>query len=104
MAKPIPIKLNDANFLKRLRLVLRNEAKVAISPHAVKRMKERKVGYPRVIACLEKGVIDESAHLSAQGDWKATLRHRSAGEEIKVAAALHETAAGDWCIVVTVMN
>jgi len=103
-ATPLPLVLNDANFLKRLRLAATDSANIVIVAHAKQRMVERKINRSQVIACLQKGIVSEPAHLTPYGDWKATVSHRSAGDNVSVAVALKARTNGDYCIVVTVMK
>jgi len=53
--------------------------------------------------CLRKGRIYEPAHLSIQGDWKATLEHQYAGDVVRVAVAIERQEDGEMAVVVTVM-
>lgn len=103
-ATPLPLALNDANFLNRLRLAATDSAKIVIVAHAKQRMVERKINRSQVIACLQKGTISEPAHLTPYGDWKATVSHRTAGDNVSVAVAIKAKSDGDYCIVVTVMK
>jgi hypothetical protein len=52
----------------------------------------------------KRGHISEPAHLTIQGDWKATLEHQCAGDVVKVAVAIESQNDGDLAVVVTVMN
>lgn len=101
---PLPLALNDANFLKRLRQSAADTANVVIVTHAKVRMVQRKITRSQVIDCLRKGTISEPAHLTQHGDWKATVSHRAAGDNVSVAVALKAKEDGDYCIVVTVMK
>lgn len=101
---PLPFTLNDANFLKRLRTAVADSSRVIVMAHAKKRMRERKINQNQIIACLQKGVICEPAHLTTHGDWKATVTHRVAGDVIRVAVAIQIKDNGDYCIVITVMK
>ncbi len=103
-ATPLPLALNDANFLKRLRRAAADSANVVIVAHAKQRMVERKVNRSQVISCLQKGTVSERAHLTPYGDWKATVSHRTAGDNVSVAVAIKAKGDGDYCIVVTVMK
>jgi Domain of unknown function (DUF4258) len=103
-AIPLPFALNDANFLKRLRLAASDSARIVVVAHAKARMRERNINLGQVVQCLQKGSISEPAHLTPFGDWKATVTHRSAGDNISVAVALEKRNNGDYCIVVTVMK
>lgn len=79
MITPLPFILNDANLLKRLRLAAADTARIVTMPHAVKRMKQRKVTLNQVVECPRKGMVSEPAHLTPFGDWKATISHRCGG-------------------------
>lgn len=57
MIAPRPFILNDANFLKRLRLAAADTSRIVTVPHAVKRMRQRKVSLNQVVECLRKGTV-----------------------------------------------
>lgn len=100
--KPLP--LNDANFLKRLREVVADSARVKLTTHARERMRSRQITLPQVIDCLRRGRIDEPAALTVQGDWKATLLHQCAGDVVRVAVALRRLAGDEFAVVITVIG
>lgn len=102
MAKPIPFPINDANMLRIVRELSQDSGNVFIKKHAKARMKQRGITLTQVLACLRKGVIDEPAHESIQGDWKCTLRHQHAGDLVRVAAVIEKDENGNWLAVVTV--
>ena len=104
MTTPLPFILNDANFLKRLRLAAADTSRIVAMPHAVKRMRQRKVSLNQVVECLRKGTVSEPAHLTPYGDWKATVTYRIGGDTVSVAAVLEMKDNGDYCIVITVMT
>jgi hypothetical protein len=99
-----PIKLSDASFLKRLRGIAKDSSCIIVTGHAKKRMIQRQINLRQVIECLIKGRIVEPAHLTIQGDWKATLEHLYAGDVVKVAVAIETQEDGDLAVVVTVMD
>lgn len=101
---PLPAACNDANFLRRLRAIAADSAQVVITTHAKMRMRQRKASMSQVLACLRKGSVRESAALTISGDWKASVGHSVAGDEIQVAVVLERDADGDLCVVITVMN
>ena len=103
-AIPLPLPLNDANFLKLLRVTAAVSSNIVIVSHAKTRMRERQISMGQVVKCLQKGTISESAHLTPFGDWKAVVSHRNAGDNIHVAVAIEQRDQGDSCIVVTVMK
>lgn len=102
MAKPIPLRLNDANMLRIVRELARDTANVFIEPHARSRMKKRHITRTQVYACLRHGVIDEHAHENIRGNWKCTLRHQHAGDVVRVTAVIEKDEEGNWIAVVTV--
>ncbi|MCR4303266.1 MAG: DUF4258 domain-containing protein [Gallionella sp.] len=99
-----PLPLSDASFLKRLRAIAKDSHRVYLTPHAKQRMAQRRVNLRQVLECLRKGRICEPAHLTIQGDWKATLEHQYAGDMVKVAVAIEKQEDGDFAVVVTVMD
>lgn len=101
---PLPFVLNDANFLKRLRAAAADSARVTVTEHAAKRMKQRKVSFAQVVQCLQKGVIREPTALTQYGDWKATVGYRLAGDDVQVAVVIERDASKDWCVVITVIS
>ena len=96
--------LSDASFLKRLRAIAKDSHRVYLTPHAKRRMVQRRINLRQVLECLRKGRICEPAHLTIQGDWKATLEHQYACDSIKVAVAIEKQEDGDLAVVVTVMD
>ena len=104
MGKVQPLPLNDANFLQRLRLIVADSSRIVLLKHAKERMRKRKISFRQVLDCLRSGRIAERAHLSIQGNWKATLEHPSSGDVVKVTVALEEQEGGELAVVVTVMH
>ena len=98
------IPLSDASFLKRLRAIAKDSHRVYLTHHAKRRMAQRRVNLRQVLECLRKGRICEPAHLTIQGDWKATLEHQYAGDRVRVAVAIEKQEDGDLAVVVTVMD
>lgn len=99
-----PLRLTDAGFLKKLRSIAKDSFRVVLTTHAKQRMKKRRINLRQVIECLRKGRILEPAHLTIQGDWKATLEHQYAGDVVRVAVAIERQEDGDLAVVVTVME
>ena len=83
----LPLVLNDANFLEKLRAVLISHSPY-LTDHAKVRMRERKVSSKQVYECIAKGTIEESAHFTKFGEWSATIGYFTGGDYIKVAAAI----------------
>jgi hypothetical protein len=99
-----PIRLTDAGFLKKLRTIAKHSDRVVLTFHAKQRMKKRRINMHQVLECLRKGRIYEPAHLTIEGDWKATLEHQYAGDVVRVAVAIEKQEDGDLAVVVTVMD
>lgn len=99
-----PLQLNDANFIKKVRAIAKDSHRVVITRHAKQRMRQRRINDRQVLECLRKGHIAEPAHLTIQGDWKATLEQQCAGDVIRVAVAIERQEDGDLAVVVTVMD
>jgi hypothetical protein len=99
-----PLQLSDAGFLKKLRPIVQDSSRVVLTDHAKKRMRQRRINLRQVMECLKRGRIAESAHLTIQGDWKATLEHQYAGDMVRVAVAIERQEDGELAVVVTVMD
>ena len=82
------------NGRTREQLQIEQLARIAI-PHYVNAASQ-------IYACLRHGVIDEPGHLNIRGNWKCTLRHIHAGDEVKVVTVIERDENGDWIAVVTV--
>lgn len=102
MVNVIPIRLNDANALRIVRDLAAKSANVYVTSHARVRMLQRNITLKQVLCCLRAGFIFESAHLDIKGDWRLTMRHLIAGDDVKVAVALKQGACGKMIAVVTV--
>lgn len=79
---PVPLKLNDAHMLRIVREITADISRVFVSEHAKRRLRERSITGAQVYACLRNGQISEHAHEAIGGDWKCTLAHRQAGDEM----------------------
>lgn len=99
-----PLRLSDAGFLRKLREIVTDSHRVVLTTHAKARMRKRGIHMRQVMECLRRGRIHEPAHLTIQGDWKATLEHQHAGDVVRVAVALEKMEDGELAVVVTVMN
>ncbi len=100
----LPLRMNDANLKRRIAALAQDSAKVVVTTHARKRMRERRVLLTQVIEVLQKGVISGSAHQNIRGNWQCTLTKVVAGDRIDVAAAIYVDAAGELVIVITVID
>jgi len=100
--KPLPLALNDANFLSEMRAVLATRP-LFLTVHAKERMKERKVSIKQVHECVNKGLVEEPAHINAHGNWSATVGYFTGGDYVKVATAISKDDKGDLIVVITVI-
>ncbi|MEZ5708126.1 MAG: DUF4258 domain-containing protein [Blastomonas sp.] len=82
------MRLNDANALSLLRDIAKDSAKVIFTPHARKRMRQRKITPMQVITCLQNGIVSEPVALDAHGYWKLTVARRVAGKDLNVAVSI----------------
>ncbi len=96
--------LSNASFTKKLRSIAKDSSRVVFTNHAKQRMKKRQITFMQVLQSLKHGVIVEPAHITIQGDWKATLKHQCAGDTVQVAVAIEKQADGELAVIVTVMK
>lgn len=94
--------MNDATLLRIIREIAKDTSRIFIVKHARQRMRERKISMSQVYMCIRKGNMVEPAYLSIHGDWKCTLQHRYAGDQISVSVALEREENGDYLVVITV--
>jgi hypothetical protein len=99
--QPIPLKLNDDTLQRLIREAAADTARVFLTPHVRKRMKERKIASTQIYECLRRGHVSEPAHVNIYGNWQCTLTWRHAGDDVSVAAVLERDENGDWIAVVT---
>ena len=109
MAKVLPLAMNDETLRRRISAIasasLQSAApRVVLLPHAKQQMRKRNVLLTQVYQTLIRGVVVEPAHRDIKGCWKCTLSHLTAGERVKVAAALCLADDGEIVVVITVMN
>ena len=100
--EPTPFRLNDRSLRRLICETAQDANRVFFTPHSKQRMRQRKIDADRVLDCLRKGVVSESAHTNLHGNWQCTLTRLNAGDEISVAAAVDRAEDGDWVIVATV--
>lgn len=100
--EPIPFRLNDRNLRRLISETAKDTGRVFLTPHAKRRMRERRINRGQVFDCLLNGVVSESAHENMHGNWQCTLTRLNAGDMISVAAALERADDGDWIIAITI--
>lgn len=88
MGDPLPLRLNDGNALRLLRDIAADSSNVIFTRHARQRMRERKVSPKQVLDCLKLGIVSEPVALDVHGNWKLTVSHHVAGQQLNVAVAI----------------
>lgn len=102
---PSPLDLSPVAALRIVRRVAADDAKVFFTRQAERRMFERHVSVPEVLAALRRGRIVEGPARDARGHWRCSLAHAQRGRELTVAVALGRDAEqGRQIIVVTVFG
>lgn len=98
----LPLVLNDANYLEKLRAIYKVNS-LSLTVHAKARMKQRKVSSRQVFECIAKGKVEEAAHLTIYGEWSATVGYFTGGDYIKVATVITSNDKGEMIVVITVI-
>lgn len=78
--------------------------RLLLSPHALERMKERKIGRRQVLETLKHGTISEPLHKDVRGDWRCNVSWQHAGMRITLGAVLKLQETGEWVVVATVFE
>ena len=100
----LSLDLSSAKAKKLIAEIIKDSNKILFSPHASKRMKQRKITATQVLCCLKHGHIVEAPYRDIKtADWRLTLETVSAGDIIKVAIAFHKNKMGEVIVVVTVI-
>jgi len=84
-----------------LREIAADSARVFVTKHARKRMRERHITLTQVLCCLRNGRITEGPARSTKGNWEMTVEVLSAGDTVVVVAALDIDDRGEYVLVVT---
>jgi hypothetical protein len=82
------MRMNDITALKVLREIAQDSSRVIFTHQALLRMRKRKVSPLQVLACLQHGITKEPVALDMHGNWKLTVTHRIAGNDLDVAVAI----------------
>lgn len=77
--------------------------RIFITPHALRRMRERKISRKQVIECLAKGKVIEDPVLSLKGNWEFSMKWICAGQQVTTVLAI-ESLATQPIIVITVYH
>jgi Domain of unknown function (DUF4258) len=96
--------MNDYAIKRRIVELARDSSRVIVTDHAKVQMRKRRILLTQVIQVLLRGSVVEPAHKDIYGCWKCTLQLTTAGDRVKVAAALGEDENHNKVVVVTVMH
>lgn len=102
---PVALQLSAPAALRIIRRLAADDANVFFTRHAERRMFERHVSVPEVLAALRRGRIVEGPAHDARGHWRCALAHAQRGRELTVAVALGwDAEQSRQVIVVTVFG
>lgn len=74
--------------LRMIREAATDSARVYLSGHAEKRMRQRRITRVQVLECLRRGQITEGPVLDIKGNWTCRVERLVAGDQVKVAVAI----------------
>lgn len=104
MSSVKPFKPRESSVRLWLREAGEGKRRLLISPHAEKRMKERKIGRRQVLETLKHGTISEPFHQDLRGDWRCNVSWSHAGVLITLGAVLKLQETGEWIVIATVFE
>lgn len=64
-------------------------------------MRKRRITRVQVLRCLANGKITEGPARGIKGNWKVSVEALSAGDVLRVVAALDQDDRGNYVIIVT---
>jgi Domain of unknown function (DUF4258) len=88
MANPVQLPLSKPKALALVRELAGDSGNIIFRPHALQRMKQRRVTPKMVLQCLLLGVIVEGPVFSLKGTWEMAMQRMAAGERLRVALAI----------------
>lgn len=97
--KPTPLQLSGRSALKIIRGCADDSGRVFFTPHAEKRMRERKITRPQVLTTLRKGKITEGPAVDIKGRWSCVVEHFCCGELVTVVVGVERDDEGYVAIV-----
>ncbi len=102
---PTSLQLSVPAATRIIRLIAAEDSNVFFTRHAERRMFERHVSVPEVLATLRRGRIMEGPARDVRGDWRCSIAHTQRGRELIVAVALGwDAEQSRQVIVVTVFG
>lgn len=84
----VPLKLSKPYARQIIRNIAANPDNVVPVAHARKRTRERRINMTQVRRVIAAGFIDGEPWRDEHGNWRVTMRGRSAGDEITVGLAI----------------
>ncbi len=97
----LPFRLDAARVRKIVQETVRDSARVFFTGHAEMRMRERRITRTQVLRCLMYGHFVEGPAPGIKGNLEMTMEVLSAGDTLRVVAALDRNDAGHYVVVVT---
>lgn len=95
--KTVPM-VNKNTVARIIRQLAADSGRVAISNHALQRMRKRGITRTEVGRCLRNGQQQGEAIVNDHGNWQVEISHRVAGRRVVVQAVLLEN--GDQRVLV----
>lgn len=99
--KIIPLALTKAKALEILKETSKDSARVFFTEHAEEKMVKRRITRTQVLRCLRHGYIAEGPVRSMKGNWELAIQVLSAGDVMRVAAALDYDDGGNFIVIIT---
>jgi len=104
MSSVKPLKLRESLVRQWLKEAGEGKRPFFLSPHAQKRMRERKIGRRQVLETLKHGSISERLHQDVRGDWRCNVSWHHAGVRITLGVVLKLKETGEWIVIATVFE
>lgn len=101
--------MNDETLRRRISAIaaeslVSESPRVVVTNHAKAQMKRRNIQPKQMYDVLIKGYVVEPAHRDIHGCWKCTSEYLTAGERVRVPAALCQAESHQIVVVITAIN
>ena len=93
--------LDSSRAQQILREIAEDSGRVFFTNHAEQRMLARHITRTQVLRCLKHGKLVEGPARDPHGKWLLTTEVLSAGDVVKVVAALDSDSSGNLVLVIT---
>lgn len=104
MSSVKPLKPRESQVRQWLKEAGEGKRPFFLSPHALVRMRERKIGRRQVLETLKRGTISERLHQDVRGDWRCNVSWHHAGVRITLGVVLKLQETGEWIVIATVFE